>query len=580
LWSTLPSAQIARQQVASTVINGQLWIAGGLTSGTATAEVESYDPVIQQWSTAPSLPVPLHHAMAVNYKGIMVVLGGWIPSGSDVEATVSNRVFALEQGRWLELPPMLDARAAGAAAVVGNDIVVTGGQANHQLVRATDVFTGLKWSNARPIPTPRDHLAAVSDGHYMYAIGGRDLSSDKNSAAVERYDPATNVWILLPPLPTARGGLGAAMVGINIVTAGGESPTGVYNNVESYSLSLGRWSILPPMRTPRHGLALLSVGSTLYAIDGATAAGHTHSTNVNEALDLSSYARPARWSGLPSSPTSRQQVGAAVLNGTLWIVGGLTTGAATAKVEGYDPVIQNWTAGPDLPIPLHHVMAVTYHDALVVLGGWTPSGGNIEGTVSNRVFELQNGQWTELPPMLQPRAAGAAAVVGNEIVVTGGQANHQLVTDTERFDGTKWSEAAPMPTLRDHLAAVSDGHYVYALGGRALSSAKNSAALERYDPSKNDWTTLPNMPTARGGLGAAIVGNQIVAVGGESPTGVYDNIEAYDLVAHQWSILPPMRTPRHGLALLAVGQTIYAIDGAKAAGHTNSTNLNEALVLP
>ena len=44
------------------------------------------------------------------------------------------------------------------------------------------------------------------------------------------------------------------------------------------------------MTTPRHGLALLSVGTTLYAIDGTLAAGHTHSTNLNEALNLSSFA--------------------------------------------------------------------------------------------------------------------------------------------------------------------------------------------------------------------------------------------------------------------------------------------------
>ena len=42
--------------------------------------------------------------------------------------------------------------------------------------------------------------------------------------------------------------------------------------------------------------------------------------------------------------------------------------------------------------------------------------------------------------MLVPRAAGAAAVVGDDIIVSAGQANHQLVKDTEMFDGTKWKE--------------------------------------------------------------------------------------------------------------------------------------------
>jgi non-specific serine/threonine protein kinase len=473
---------------------------------------------------------------------------------------------------------MLHPRAAGAAAVVGDKIIVAGGQANHQLVTDTEMFDGTKWSEIAPLPTPRDHLAAVSDGHFFYAVGGRMLSSDKNSAAFERYDPATNKWLKLPGLPTARGGLGAALVGGRIVTAGGESPTGVFNNVEAFDLSSAKWSVLPPMKTARHGLALLSVGSTLYAIGGAEAPGHTHSANTNEALSLSSVSSAA-WKVLPGAPTARQQEGATKANGTLWVLGGLTSGTSTAKVEGYDPVIQTWTAGPDLPLPLHHLMAVTYRSQLVVMGGWAPSGGDIEATVSKRVFELENGKWVELPPMLQPRAAGAAAVIGDKIFVTGGQANHKLVTDTEMFDGSKWTAVAPMPTLRDHLAAVSDGHDFYAIGGRDLSADKNSGAFERYDPITNKWQELPALPTPRGGLGAALVGGQIVTAGGESPTGVFNNVEAYNLSSSTWSILPPMKTPRHGLVVLSVGNTLYAIDGAEAPGHTHSTNTNESLRL-
>ena len=585
LWHALPSAPTARQQVGATVSNGKLWVLGGLaTVGASTAKVEAYDPASRQWTSGPDLPLPLHHLMAVTYHNQLVVMGGWVPSGGDVEANVSKRVYTLENNKWTELAPMLAPRAAGAAAVVGDDIVVSGGQANHQLVKDTEMFDGTKWTEIAPLPTPRDHLAAVSDGRYYYAIGGRMLSSDKNSGAFERYDPVANTWQALHNLPTPRGGLGAAVVGGQIVTAGGESPTGVYGNVEAYNLSSNTWLNLPSMTTPRHGLALLSVGTTLYAIDGALAAGHTHSTNLNEALNLSSFAKTtAVWSELPSAPTARQQAGSTVLNGTLWILGGLTTvGASTAKVEGYDPVIQEWKTAPDLPLPLHHLMAVTYRSQLVVMGGWVPSGGDVEANVSKRVFELENNKWTELPPMLVPRAAGAAAVVGDDIIVSGGQANHQLVKDTEMFDGTKWKEIAPLPTPRDHLAAVSDGHFYYAIGGRMLSSDKNSGAFERYDPKTNKWSELSALPTPRGGLGAALIGGQIVTAGGESPTGVYGNVEAYSLSSNTWSLLPSMKTPRHGLAVLSAGpagKTLYAIDGALAAGHTHSTNINEALNL-
>jgi non-specific serine/threonine protein kinase len=270
-------------------------------------------------------------------------------------------------------------------------------------------------------------------------------------------------------------------------------------------------------------------------------------------------------------------VGATVSQGVLWIFGGLTNGAATNRVEGYDPTISTWESGPSLPLRLHHGMAVVYRGDMVVMGGWVPSGSTLDAVVSNRVFVLRNGAWVELPPMHHARAAGAAAVVGDKIVVTGGQANHQLVAETEVFDGTKWTDVAAMPTLRDHLAGVAGGRYFYAVGGRALSADKNLGAVERYDPATNAWTRLPALPTPRGGLGAAVVGGRLVTLGGESPTSVFNTVEVLDLTTNTWTTLPPMKTPRHGMAVLAVGNTIYAIDGAGAPGHTDSVNTNEAI---
>lgn len=155
--------------------------------------------------------------------------------------------------------------------------------------------------------------------------------------------------------------------------------------------------------------------------------------------------------------------------------------------------------------------------------------------------------------------------------------NDKLIATTEIFDGTRWRTAAAIPTPREHLAAASDGTYLYAVGGRALSADKNTAALERYDPNANRWEPLPPMPTPRGSLGAALVGNSLIAVGGEQPVGVYDTVEAFDITTKTWTNLPPLRTPRHGLGVAAVGTAIYALDGAARPSHTYSTTTAEAL---
>ena len=150
------------------------------------------------------------------------------------------------------------------------------------------------------------------------------------------------------------------------------------------------------------------------------------------------------------------------------------------------------------------------------MGGWIPKGRTEREGHRPRVRPARRTLGRAALPA-RPRAAGAAAVVGDRIVVAGGQADGRLIDTTEVFDGKQWRAGANIPTPREHLAAVSDGDYVYAVGGRALSPDKNSAALERYDPATDRWQQLPDMPTARGGLGAAIVGGHIFAVGGETP---------------------------------------------------------------
>jgi N-acetylneuraminic acid mutarotase len=167
--------------------------------------------------------------------------------------------------------------------------------------------------------------------------------------------------------------------------------------------------------------------------------------------------------------------------------------------------------------------------------------------------------------------------VGDKLVAVGGQNAKQLVPQTEVFDGSSWKDAADMPTPREHLAAVSDGTYVYTVGGRFLSSDKNSSALERFDPQSGQWTKLVGMPTPRGSFGATYIDGRILAVGGEEPTRVLNVIEMYDISEGKWSTLTPMPTPRHAEVVATVGNTVYVIGGANRPTHEGPIATVEAL---
>jgi Kelch motif len=290
----------------------------------------------------------------------------------------------------------------------------------------------------------------------------------------------------------------------------------------------------------------------------------------------------AGWRLGHSSPFLVQYAAAAELGGRIWVAGGLIGPKfATNKTEFYDPTLDTWSPGPLLPAKLHHATMVAYQGTLWLIGGFAAHGRNVLADASARVLKLDlaHGRWVDGPPLHHARAAAAAAVVGHKIVVVGGRtgSSQQLVKPTEIFDGTSWHDAAPIPVPGNHLAAASDGRYLYAVGGHGISETSPTAALQRFDPATGRWATLPSMPSPASGLGAAVVGGRLITVGGDNGLTVFSTVRAYNLATKAWSTLPSLREARSGMAVVAYRNILYALDGAAQPGHIASTNTVQIL---
>ena len=572
-WQPITNARVARTAAATTQADGTIWIFGGVGGdGAISGRHEGYDPAIDNWKGGDDLPAPVERAMSVTWQGNPVVLGG-VADGANGKAA-TDRVWRVVNSHWVELPHMLQPRAAATAAVVGDRIIVAGGvDANGALVRTTEIFDGTTWTLGAPMPTPRQMLSGASDGKFVYAVGGTTGNSDL--ATVEAYDPAANAWTSLPSLPQARSDLGVAIADGRLVAAGGVSAGQILKSVAVFDLSAKSWAALPDMGTARHGMAVAAVEKSVYAIGGSTDAGDSQVTSSAESVKLAprKLQPVSQWRSLPDAPTARLMMAWTVLDGKIWVAGGLQHGTTLQTVQSFDPQTGTWQTQPPLPIPLHHATAATYRGEVVVIGGATD---NI-AQASNKVYALRGGSWVDLPPLGHARAGGAAAVVGEKLVVVGGQNDKKIVPQTEVFDGNSWKDAGDMPIPREHLAAVSDGTYVYAIGGRFLSADKNTAEFDRFDPSSGKWTSLVNMPTPRGSYGAAFIDGRIVAVGGEEPTQVLAVAEMYDIAENKWTTLPPMPTARHAEVVAAVGNTVYCIGGANRPTHEGPIATVEAL---
>jgi serine/threonine protein kinase/N-acetylneuraminic acid mutarotase len=573
-WRPIADARVARDAVAATESDGTIWVFGGMgADNRASGRHEGYDPAIDSWKGGEDLPVPVQHAMAVTWQENPVVLGGWHTQGADARVA-TDQVWRVVNGRWTALPPLLQPRAAAAAAVVGDRIIVTGGvDSTGKLLNTTEIFDGTSWRLGAPIPTPRQMLGAASDDKVVYVLGGTNGTSDLG--AVETYDPAADTWTTMSELPGRRSDFGVAVSDGRLVAVGGISGGQVLKSVVALDLATQSWNGLPDLGTARHGMAVAGVGKTIYAIGGSTGVGDAEITASAEALKLAPRKpQPASvWRALPDAPTARLMMAWAVLGDEIWMAGGLQHGETLQTVQSYNTKTGTWQERPPLPIPLHHATAAIYRGDMVVIGG---ASDNL-ADASNKVFAFHGGKWIELAPLQHARAAAAAAVVGDKLVVVGGQDHKQLVAPTEVFDGQSWTQAADLPTPREHLAAVSDGVYVYTVGGRFLSADENSGAFERFNPASGTWDKLADMPTPRGSYGAAFIDGRILVAGGEEPTRVLGTVEMYDIANGKWSNQAPISTPVHGEVVAAVGSTVYVIGGADRPTHEGAVATVEAL---
>ena len=274
-------------------------------------------------------------------------------------------------------------------------------------------------------------------------------------------------------------------------------------------------------------------------------------------------------------PLPRTEVAAATVGPEIVVLGGFTIDrGASTRVDAYSPTRNSWRRLPDLPIGLHHAMAVGAGGRPYVLGGYT-----VDGTPLRTAFVLQQGHWRRLPLMPFARAAAGAGVANGKIVVAGGVTTGatRLARNALSFDlrTRRWS-VVPGPTPREHLGVASLGGTVYAIAGRTAGLDTNLIHFESYRPGDRGWSRLPPVPDPRGGTGAAGLLGYIVSVGGEEPTGTIREVLAYRIATRRWVQLPDLHTPRHGVGVAAFGGRVYVIGGGPEPGLTVSS-ANEAL---
>lgn len=308
-WSRVAEASLARQEIYPAVMDGKIYVAGGILSAAPgyTDLFEAYDAAADRWTKLAPLPEGRHHIALAAAGGKIYGIGGFSGAIPDWRAHASVFVYDPQTDRWSSGPALPQARAEGVVAAIGDRIYFVGGriptsaQAKHisehaDTTRAEvlDVEKG-QWKRIADAPSARNSAAGAVIGGKIYVVGGRQMvkgddgrTRPVNVATLEVYDPATDRWETRAPMPLAQGGLAVGAHDGKLYAFGGEQfvpQAKVFGDSWVYDPALDRWSALPPMPTPRHGHGAAVVGERVYLMGGGVKVGVAVSS-AHEALEL------------------------------------------------------------------------------------------------------------------------------------------------------------------------------------------------------------------------------------------------------------------------------------------------------
>jgi hypothetical protein len=296
------------------------------------------------WSAGATMPAARGNSAALETGAGVLVIGGAASASGNANSSAAY-LFDPFGGSWTTAPAADQGRnGAGLGAtgslgpiVVGNeganykytsDIFLFGGatqgQPTSSVVNYSTSVNG-EITNAPAMSTARSLLAYATDPATgdLYAIGGLGAGSSVLSS-VERYDPQTDSWSTVAPLPQPMYRAAATIDGAGhiFVFGGDNSAAAPVNTVYEYNVVTDTWT---------------SAGAMPKALAGAAAVYGAY--------------------------------------GQIYVVGGLAPSGPVADVSVYDPVTDQWSSETPLPSAKYGASAVVdSNGSLDVFGGFDSLG--------------------------------------------------------------------------------------------------------------------------------------------------------------------------------------------------------------
>jgi hypothetical protein len=276
-WSEKAPMQVSRGRLGVAVVEGKIYAIGGdngailgggsdyIAAGTGAIvnTNEEYDPSKDSWTFKEPMPTARDHFGIAVYKDRIYCFGGQMRNSSGVYACDITEVYD----------------------------------------PATDT-----WQRKADMPFSGRFLMANALGNKIYVVGAVDCSNINL-----QYDPSTDSWSIKTP-PNGLLYCGSVKIGEKLYFLSQENSTSPYVFFKSYDVASDRWTD-DPLRF-LNSTADRSSGS-IGTIPGSQ---NIYFFNVNSTYVYNF--QNSSWSMCPSIPTSRGFAGIAVLDNTIFLIGG------------------------------------------------------------------------------------------------------------------------------------------------------------------------------------------------------------------------------------------------------------------
>ncbi len=453
-----------------------------------------------------------------------------------------------------------------------------------------------------------------SDGTFAYEGGGYSFSAGGTINQFGKFNPATNTWTPLAPVPDLTNAEASGVYAPNVnklFVFGGDDPTTgtVVNTTRIYDIATNTWSSGTAMPDVRAFMASGYFNGKIYLVGGYSTGNVDPS--FGQVWEYDPVANTFNTTRM-SMPATLGGPGFGIINGHLYVAGGRDLNNTNLNtLYDYDIAANTWTTRANMPSGVNVPGSAVIAGKLWVFGGGNPFTGpgtaptsgskgvrawlkrlfSPDTTNSLQVYDPASNSWTSGPTLNQQRSFPAGTAVGNTAVAVGGYTGSSTTASVEinmagggcasptptvpptatptgsptcTPGGTPgpWSTASPYPIPDVRYGFAQTATHFYVFGG--VSNGTRVPDVNRMDLATGMWQSRAPMPFTSEAPTCALMASTGIVYCSEGDTG--SGFASYNIATDTWTTLAsdPFHTDHYGSASGAFNGKVFVAGGSTA----------------